>query len=204
MLASHIAQVCAGVRRVARGSVCIGRLSGAGARAVAAPAEQHSHGASQRVNGGHLEFLYEARLVGLGARHHEGSELSVVRGLRHRKRAPAGLDLAAKRELAEQHVRVQAGAWHLSAGGQHGACKREVEPGARLRHIRGGEARGDSARREFIAGVADRRAHPLARLAHRRIGQPDDHERGQARADIDLDGHPLHLQRLDRERMGSG
>ena len=75
----------------------------------------------------------------------------------------------------------------LSAGREHRARQRQVEAGAGLAHVAGREVRGYAPGRELISGVEDRRLDALARLAHRRVGQPDDRERGQPRADVHLD-----------------
>ena len=56
-----------------------------------------------------------------------------------------------------------------------------------LRHVRRREVDGDPARRMHEAGVAQRAADPLARLADRRVAEPDDREPGQPGRHVDLD-----------------
>jgi len=60
-------------------------------------------------------------------------------------------------------------------------------------------SRGPPSLRELEAGVEDRAADPLARLAHGAIGEADDREVRQAGADIDLDGDVSRLEAVDRE-----
>ena len=54
-------------------------------------------------------------------------------------------------------------------------------PGPALRQVGGREVDRDPLQREVEAGVDQRRPHPLARLAHRGVGQADDRERRAAR-----------------------
>ena len=54
------------------------------------------------------------------------------------------------------------------------------------------------------ARVQDRRADAVARLAHRGVAEPDDRERRQARADVDLDPHLARIDPVDGERRDAG
>ena len=63
--------------------------------------------------------------------------------------------------------------------------------GARLTVIR----RCGNSKPEFD----DRRPHPLARLAHRLVGEPHDRERRQPGADVGLDPHPPRSTPVERE-----
>ena len=75
------------------------------------------------------------------------------------------------------------------------------KPGPGLAQVGRGEVRGDPLLRELEAGVHERRAHPLARLAHRRVGQARPARRSAARAaHVDLDAD---LPRLDPEQRES-
>ena len=75
----------------------------------------------------------------------------------------------------------------LPGGGQQRGGDRQVHPGPGLAQAGRGEVGDDPPQRELEAAVDQRRAHPLARLAHRRVGQADDREGGQAAMDVDLD-----------------
>ena len=75
----------------------------------------------------------------------------------------------------------------LAVGGVGRHRDAEVEPRAVLRQRRGREVDRQLARGQRDAGVGRRRAHPVARLAERRIRQPDQHEVRQLRRDVRLD-----------------
>ena len=76
-------------------------------------------------------------------------------------------------------------------------------PGPALRRSAGREVGGDPLLRELEPGVGERRAHALARLAHRGVGQARRaRSAGRPGRDVDLD---LDLARLDaEEREGAG
>ena len=106
----------------------------------------------------------------------------------------AGAHLAVERELPEERVGLQVLSRELAGGGQDGTGECEVEAGADLGDVAGGEVRGDTPLGELVAAVEDRRAHPVARLAHRGVGEADDRKRGQPGADVHLHGHRLGLR----------
>ena len=70
--------------------------------------------------------------------------------------------------------------------------------------MRGREVHGEPLLRELEPGVEQRRAHALARLAHGRVGQPDERERRQPAADVDLDGDLAAVDALEREGGDAG
>src|SRR2546425_623333 len=76
-----------------------------------------------------------------------------------------------------------------AAGGEDAECDRQVERGTFFPEVGRGQVHGDPVGRKGEAGVADRGAHPLAALAHRRVRKPYRCERGQARRDVDLYPH---------------
>ena len=69
----------------------------------------------------------------------------------------------------------------------------------RLESLGNSQARGDRTAREF-EGAVERRAHAIARLAHLRIGQPDDVKGGQAGAEVNLDAY---FGRINTRARGS-
>ena len=77
-------------------------------------------------------------------------------------------------------------------------------PGPCLRRYAGREVDRDAALREREAGVEDRAADALARLAHRAVAEADDRERRQALADVDLDGDAPRFDAVDGERGDLG
>ena len=62
----------------------------------------------------------------------------------------------------------------------------------------------DPLGRQADAEGAQRAADPLARFADRLVGQADNGERGQARADLDLDIDFLDVDAGERDAMGVG
>ena len=63
---------------------------------------------------------------------------------------------------------------------------RQIVMAAFLRQVGGREIDGDAPRRQRQPGGDQRRAHPLAGLGHRLVGQADDGERRQSRRDLHL------------------
>ncbi len=72
-------------------------------------------------------------------------------------------------------------------------------PGPALRRLAGREVGDDAPQRKLKAAVDQRRPHPLARLAHRRIGQTDDGEGRQSAVDVDLDPHRPRRDAIEGE-----
>src|SRR5688500_10771262 len=86
----------------------------------------------------------------------------------------------------------------LTARAEDAERDREVESRAFLTALRGREVHRDPTERELEPAVSDRRAHPLARLAHGGVGEADDVEAGQPARDVDLDRHELGLETPQR------
>ena len=101
-------------------------------------------------------------------------------------RAPAAIEPSSASSPAIAS-RASASQSQLPGGGQQRRRDRQVEPGPGLAQARRREVGDDPPQRELEAAVGERRAHPLARLAHRRVGQADDREGRQAAVDVDLD-----------------
>ena len=72
---------------------------------------------------------------------------------------------------------------------------------ALLGEVGRGEVAGDAARRQGKADGRPRRAHPLAALAHRLVGQADDGEGRQARPHRHLDVDFQHFHALEGDGM---
>jgi hypothetical protein len=121
-----------------------------------------------------------------------------------RQRPAARPQLAAERQLPEDRPAVERLGRDLAVGREDPHGDREVEARAGLAQVGGREVRGDALLRELEAGVLDRRADALARLADRLVAEPDDREGRQALAQVDLDGHPPRLDAVDREGGDAG
>ena len=117
-----------------------------------------------------------------------------------RERTGGVAQLAAQRKLPEHGVGVECLRRDLTARREHAERQRRVEPRSDLSQERRREVGGDPALREVEPRVEDRRADPVPRLAHSRVPEPNDRERGQAGADVDLDPHLARIDTVDRER----
>ena len=132
---------------------------------------------------------------GVLLRHEQAQVAAAPSAGRGRERAAHRPQLAAERELAAERARAERFLRHLPAGRQHADGDRQVEARARLAHVRGREVHRDALLREVEPGVQQRRADPLARLADGAVRQPDERERREPAADVDLDGDLVAARR---------
>ncbi len=165
---------------------------------------QDRHDGPQVGGRRHDQPLDQARLGRILGRDHDPLEAGARRALRDGQRSARGPQLAAERQLAEDGRPSQRIGRRLAGGRQDPAGDREVEAGADLVHVRGREVDHHPSRGELELRVEHRRADPLARLAHGAVAQPDDRERGQPGADVDLDGDAQRVHPADRESGGAG
>ena len=112
--------------------------------------------------------------------------------------------LPAERQLAEHRPAVDLDGRELLGRRQQPAGRREVEARADLAQVRGREVDGDPPLRKREARVQQRGVDALARFPHGRIGAPDDRERRQARAQVDLDGDSPRGEAVDRKGRDAG
>ncbi len=101
---------------------------------------------------------------------------------------------AIEREFAQRGVLGQVVVADDVHCGQHGQGDRQVEMAAFLQQVGRREIDQHPARRQRQAHRGEGGAHPLARLAHRLVGQAHDQKSGQAGGDLHLH---LHRHRLD-------
>ena len=195
-LAAHVRQVRAVLR-------ALRRRRGARRRRAPPPREQVDHPAHAR-NAQDLEALHQRRLGRVLDRDDQALEGGTARSLGDSDRARYRAERAAQRELAAQGDRREAVARDLIGRREEGDREREVEARARLAQVGRGEVCGYPLERELESRVLQRGAHTLARLAHRRIGQPDDGEHGEASPRVDLDGDLPALDSLDGEGGDTG
>ena len=178
MLAAHVAQVRLGAARLAR--VALGVRAPARAARRGGAAAQHAHRAAQALDAPRPRGRRRARLAGARAGEAARAQPGAARRLRHRERAPRGPHArrrAPARRTARGSRAARAESCPLAASSAHAIAR--SRPGPALRHVARREVRRDPPRRELEAGVEDRGVHALARLAHRRVGEADDRERGQ-------------------------
>ena len=140
-----------------------------------------------------------------GARADERLETDPPRRLGRDQRAVHRTQPAVERELAEHEHLARALARQLVARGQDRDRHREVVPRAELGDVAGSEVDHDAPLGPPQLARDDARAHPLARLGDRTIGQADDDRRAVlAAADAGLDLHELSLDSDRRLAVGGG
>jgi hypothetical protein len=139
-----------------------------------------------------VEALGPGRLAALRRRADQAAPAG--QGVDRRRQHPGDrADPPVQRQLAEGGVAGQFVARQHTHGRQQGQRDRQVEVAAFLLQVGGGEVHGDALQRQRQAEGGQRRAHPLAALAHRLVGQPDDGEGRHAAAHLHLDVDVEHL-----------
>ena len=84
-------------------------------------------------------------------------------------------------------VREHAGR-DLAARGKDAEGNGQVETARILRQVGWREVRRNATRGEFESRMVEGRTHAILRLAHLRIGKPDNGESGQSRTQVNLNG----------------
>ena len=120
-----------------------GSACGRRGQRIAGSPRKHPRRARQRSATATSMPSDQHRLTGVRAGEDEVAQPASTRRLCHRQRSPAGPHLAVERQLPEQHVALQPLARQLTARRKHGARERQVQAGARLRHVPGREVRCD-------------------------------------------------------------
>ena len=123
--------------------------------------------------------------------------------LRHRQGAGHGPDRAVERELARQRVVDRAtprGSWPDATS--IAAAIARSNPGPALRRSAGARLAVIRCCGCLKPELTQRGPHPLARLPHRGVGQPDDRERRQPAADVHLHVHGLGVHPDQGEGAG--
>ncbi len=76
----------------------------------------------------------------------------------------------------------------------------QIESGACLREVRGGQVHGHPPRGEVQSRLAKGRANAISALVHDPVGLPHDVEGGHPVSDVDLDGN---TDAIDAEQAGA-
>ena len=130
--------------------------------------------------------LDEQRLIGIAARNEYRGQSLLSRRDDHRQDTTHRTALTLERELRREERRLETVCRHDAVGRQEAHGNRQVEPRAVLADAGRREVYRDLLLPQLDAGIADGRAHALLRLAHRRVGQPDDVKGGQSRRRVDF------------------
>jgi len=167
-------------------------------------AVQQCHGVSQRRGRQHAQPVDGRGLAAVVARHEQRADAAASARQADGQRSPHRLDLTVESQLTDDGELTESPVVQRAGGGQDAERDGQVERRALLAQIGGGEVHRDSIGREGEAGIANRRAHALAALAHGRVGQADGGERGQPRGDVDLDAHEGGPDAVKRCRQDVG
>ncbi len=176
---------------------------------------RHSHTARKRparqaaefcdaLDGPDLDPRSHRRLRTVGLRQDDSPAGTRSRHLGHRQCPAHRPDRTVQGQFSSQRPAGELLTGNLACGGEQRGCQGQVQPGTCLAYLGRGEVGGDSAHREFEAGVDQGGTDPLARLAYGRIGQTDDLETRQAAVDVNLDPNRTGRDRLEGERCCFG
>ena len=143
----------------------------------------------------------KGRLRSVGRGHDDRRHVEPRRSLGHRQRPRHGSDRSVQGELTGQRDSLETLCRKLARRNQKAGRDRQVEARPGLAEVRRGQVGGDPVLREVEAGVLERGAHPLPRLAHGSVRQAHQREGLQAAlADVHLH---VDLPDLDAEQAES-
>jgi hypothetical protein len=151
------------------------------------PADQPLADLLERGGTGDRQVGDEGGLDQVGLGHDQEPGARPARRQGGRQHALDRADIAAEAELADGPQTLEGRRRHPPGRGQQPDRDRQVEPGALLGQVGRGQGDGDAPVRPLVAGVAERRPEPVARLQHGGAAEPDHGHGGQAAADVDLD-----------------
>ena len=146
----------------------------------------------------HLQPRHEPGLGGVPPRHDQPPPSGAGRVLGHGERARHRPQRAVERQLPHRADAREGRRRHLPGRGQGRQRERQVVLGPGLAEVGGREVGDDPAGRHGEGLVREPGADALARLLHRRVGQPDHRERRKAGPQVHLDLHGRGLESEDR------
>lgn len=142
----------------------------------------------QRRHRPHVGCSQQCRLGAVAGGHDEALESGEQPGVEDGQHPADGSDPAVKSEFPAVDDCLRVRRRDDSAGSEHGHGDAKVESGADLRHAARREVDRQVLSGHRQAQECECRAQPLARFAHRGVGQPDDVDARQAGADDRFDG----------------
>ena len=148
----------------------------------------------------HLHGLHHGSFGGVVGGHDQRRVPVAAAVERHGEDATHRPHTAVQGQLAQDEGALEAPRFHQAGGAKNPEGHRQIEGGARLAEIGGGEIDGDALSGELEAGVPEGRADAIAALAHRGIGQAHRGEARQPRGDIHLHRHRGGFDALERGR----
>ena len=172
-------------------------------RDVVLPLEQGDRRA-QVGDGVDVDPLDDGRLGGILRGNQDGLVARVARLQGQRQDALHRANPAVERQFADDGALLQRALLQFFAEGDHADGDRQVEAGPLLAQVGGGEVDGGVTVRPAEAAVADGGEHPIGRLAHRRVGQPDRDELRVAPRGVYLDLHRQGVDAVESAGVDSG
>jgi hypothetical protein len=180
-LAAHVDEIEAVAAAIPAGP------ASAGHRADLPLAVQVLDGVVEGGDGNHVDPGHHAGFGGIAGGHEERREPFPARVQGHRQHAAHRAHAGVQRQLSHHERALEPAGFDQPGRAEDADRGRQVEGGAFLAEIGGGEVDGDALDRELEARVVDGGAHPVAALANGRVGEADRAEGRQARCDVHLD-----------------
>ena len=163
-------------------------------------AGEELHHLRQGLHAVDRDGLDDGRLLRVVFRDHHAAVPGLFRKHGHGERAPHRLDPAVEGELAHDEVAVHHLLGEDALGDQHADGDGQVEGGAFLLDVRGGEIDDDLLEGKIEARVLERGAYALFALFDGGVGQAHGGEEGKSPArDVNL-----HLDRIGVDAQHSG
>lgn len=128
-----------------------------------------------------------ARQCGFGSVLRRQHKRAAAGGEGHRKRPAHRAKLTCQRQFADELMAFQRPGGELAARGKDPERDRQVEPARVLGQVGRRKIDRDAARGKLESGVVERCANAVLGFANFGIRQADDGERGQSRAEVNLD-----------------
>ena len=150
------------------------------------------------------QALHHTRLGKVFFGEHQRVEAGTPSGERHRQRSTHRPDRALQTQLAQDRDATQPLAGDLAGRRQDAEGDRQVEGGAVLADVGRGEIHRDALQGKRVAGIGERRVHPLAPFLHRALRQSHRRERRQAVGDVGLDVDEIGIDPQDGSGADAG
>ena len=152
---------------------------------------QKLDGLRKRVERDHIYPLHHRRLGGVDRGEEQTGHSFPAASQGDGKHSPHRADGTVQGEFPQKQVACEPIRFDGPGGGQDADSDGEIEAGAFLSEVGGGQVHGDALHREDKTAVADGGADPIATLSDRGVGEPNGGKGGEA-------GGHVHLHRDER------
>lgn len=149
---------------------------------------EESDGIGERADADDFDAVDHGGFICVVARHQHAAIAFLLREHGHAERAFDGSQTAIECKLAGDYVFLHAGGDHAVGGEEHAEGDWQIEGGAFLADVGGGEVDDSAVGGQLVAAVCDSGANAFEGFLHRGIRQADDLGGGEAACgDVDLD-----------------